>query len=152
MGDVFAPRGAMSARDACRQVFEGLKVGEWIEVGDLAHRVAELTEVSDWSIDSVRSAAWAANEALTADEIAATEWYMGGYRRLDTEGQLAAARKRQERLRKAHRRTVSWASAALANPEVTGPDRHQMTILAQVQIRQKELEERRAARPGPPPT
>ena len=88
MAERFAPKGAVSMRDACLEVFRGLGAGQWVELGDLAHRVEEITGV-ECPVGSVKGAAWSAREALAFNKECAVGWYMGGYKRLEAPEQVS---------------------------------------------------------------
>lgn len=144
----FQAQGAMSQRDACLIVFRAMEVGEWIEAAELVHRVRELIEY-DGSAESIHGAAWSARENLAASAEVGVEAHLGGYKRLTADGQVQAATKRLRRARRGIKRTVRWAGAALANPEVTGPDRLRMERIRSIHVAQSQLEERRALRRRP---
>jgi hypothetical protein len=147
-GDAFTPRGKVSGREACLVVFRAMAPGEWVEVSDLTYQVSQLTG-EEWTVDAVKSAAWQARETLARNAEVGAEWHMGGYKRLDVAGQVSAASKRLKKVRRAAHRTVSWAGAALANPAVTGAERHQMQQIQALRVAQDALDERRAGRRRP---
>lgn len=148
MTDPFAPAGDVSIRVAVLSVFREMQPGDWVARDELVHRVEEQTGLPALET-TVRSAAWKAREELAKKREASIEFQHGGYKRLTADGQVDAALRRRDRVKRAVKRTVNWAGAALANPEVTGPARQQMQQLQWIQLRQTELEERRASKRRP---
>lgn len=148
MGELFEPQGVMSQREACLSVFRDMQPGEWIQAEDLVYRVQALTQVQAEPL-SVIGAAWAARNTLdTLREIGMDAVY-GGYRRRTPDRQVDAVFGRVRRVRNAARRLVHVSRAALANPEVAGPDRQRVEKVLEIQQKQAELTARRAQRYAP---
>lgn len=144
----FEPVGNMSRREACLEVFRAMKPGDWMGIEELLDKVEESTGETIPE-QALRHAAWTAREELAKKSEVGVEAYKGGYKRLLADGQVAAAEKRLKRVRRGVRRTVRWAGAALANPEVVGPDRLRLERIRSVSVAQKELDERRAEKRRP---
>lgn len=146
----FQAKGRMSMKDACLEIFRAMQAGDWVANEDLVAQVSTVTEI-DCSPESVRSAAWAAREALASAQEAGVEFHMGGYKRLDTAGKVVAVNKRIRRVRRAVSRVASWAGAALADPELSSEERHRMQSIERAEFMQAEIEARRARRHRPLP-
>jgi hypothetical protein len=144
----FEALGEMSQREACLQVFRALSVGVWISEQDLHARVEELTG-TECEKASVKGAAYAAREVMAAGHEPTVDWYMKGYKRLDTSEQVSAVRKRLRRAKRSVGRVVNWSGAALANPELPAPERHAMHQLHMMKLRSDDLEQQRASKQRP---
>lgn len=145
----FRPLGEISQRHACLTVFRTMQPGDWISLEDLADQVEELTGNSV-STASLKGATWAAREDLAKAGEVGVEWYLGGFKRLTAQGQVEAATKRQRKVVRQFGRMVNWTKAALANPEVQGPERWALQQQQDQEIRAKDLAERRAGKHRPP--
>lgn len=144
----FEPRGLVSQHDACLQVFRGMQPGDWIQVDDLAHRVAEITAVPCLP-QSLQSAAWKAQESLAKNGEQAVAWHLGGYKCLRPDEQVAVVLRKEERTRRARRRTLTWATAAVANPDLEPAERHRMQQVQVSMQAQADLDSRRGQRRRP---
>lgn len=145
----FRPLGEISQRHACLTVFRSMQPGDWISLEDLEGQVEELTGAPALTA-SLRGAAYLAREDLAKSGEVGVEWYMGGFKRLTAQGQVEAATKRQRKVVRQFGRMVNWTKAALANPEVRGPDRHRLQQQHDQEIKAKDLAERRAGKHRPP--
>ena len=147
--DPFEPKGSISLREACLVVFREMQPGQWVSYADLQHAIGELAEVGPVDLQSAQGAAWRARETLALHGEVGVEPHMGGYKKLEPQGQYEAAVKRARKTGRAARRTMRWNAAARANPELPAPERAALEEMHRVGVAQRELESRREKRQRP---
>jgi hypothetical protein len=145
-GTPFAPKGVVSQRSACLEIFQGMEVGDWLQADDLAHRIETITGAV--CKDSY-APAWAAAQHLAAGKEGAWAFYRGGWKRLRAEEQFSNVVARGARHRRGQRRLVRWVENALSNEAISGPDRHVLEVERRTQLQQAQIDAQRNARRRP---
>lgn len=123
----FEVQGEVSQVAACLEVFRGLSPGDWVSLHDLHAQVEELTGATI-SFESLKGAAWQAGESLPKNNELGIDWYMNGYKRHDAVALAEAAKERGRRAYRDVRRAVARVGAALSQPDLPDPNRHEMQM------------------------
>ena len=141
----FRAKGVMSMKDACLITFRSLDTGMWVSTDDLVAQVCELTEYPHEAASVVR-AAHEASDIMALQREGGVGVHMGGYKRLDALGKVAAVDASVRRVRNGMARLEYRVGDAESDPEVSAADRQWLQEIHRTEIMRRELEARRAQR------